>query len=238
MDIEGPVLGVWAHPDDESFLSAGLMVSALRRGERAVCVTATRGELGIQDAERWPSERLVEIRTAELEESLRILGVTEHHWLDYPDGGCASVDPEEAIEKLVPIFNEVAPASVLTFGPDGMTAHPDHMAVSRWTTEAFERAAPQGSRLYYATMTQDWVDEFLPALPDPSLIMMDPEAAIPVCDPSELVIDYRPPDDIFDLKTLALRAQASQIGTMIQIFGDPRAFDVNRHEYYRLGAQK
>lgn len=38
----GTILGVWAHPDDETYLSAGLMASAVRSGCRVVCVTATR----------------------------------------------------------------------------------------------------------------------------------------------------------------------------------------------------
>ena len=50
----GTVLSVWAHPDDETYLCGGLMADAVRRGNRVVCVTATRGELGSPDEERWP----------------------------------------------------------------------------------------------------------------------------------------------------------------------------------------
>ena len=42
----GTVLGVWAHPDDETYLTAGLMAQTVRRGDRVICVTATRGEEG------------------------------------------------------------------------------------------------------------------------------------------------------------------------------------------------
>jgi hypothetical protein len=42
----GTVLGIWAHPDDEAFLSAGLMAAARDVGQRVVCVTATLGEHG------------------------------------------------------------------------------------------------------------------------------------------------------------------------------------------------
>ena len=85
MDDLGTILGVWAHPDDEAYLSAGLMARAVRNGSRVVCVTATRGEGGSMDEEAWPPERMGEVRTAELERCLRILGVQEHHWLDLPD---------------------------------------------------------------------------------------------------------------------------------------------------------
>ena len=84
MDELGTILGVWAHPDDETYLSAGLMARAVRNGSRVVCVTATRGEGGSMDEEKWPPESMGEVRTAELERSLQILGVDEHVWLDLP----------------------------------------------------------------------------------------------------------------------------------------------------------
>ena len=52
MEELGTILGVWAHPDDETYLCAGLMASAARAGSRVVCVTATRGELGTGDHDR------------------------------------------------------------------------------------------------------------------------------------------------------------------------------------------
>ncbi len=94
----GTILGVWAHPDDETYLCGGLMARAVRAGDRVVCVTATRGELGSPDEERWPSgPELAAVRTAEMETALAYLGVTEHHWLDYPDGGCGDVDQNDAL---------------------------------------------------------------------------------------------------------------------------------------------
>ena len=54
----GTILGVWAHPDDEAYLSAGLMARARRNGQRVVVVTATPGELGTDDPSRWPPARL------------------------------------------------------------------------------------------------------------------------------------------------------------------------------------
>jgi LmbE family N-acetylglucosaminyl deacetylase len=42
----GTIMGIWVHPDDEAYLSGGLMALARANGQRVVCVTATRGELG------------------------------------------------------------------------------------------------------------------------------------------------------------------------------------------------
>jgi hypothetical protein len=63
----GTILGVWAHPDDEAYLSAGLMARAVDAGSRVAVVTATRGELGGFDPELWPPDRLGPHRESELE---------------------------------------------------------------------------------------------------------------------------------------------------------------------------
>ena len=89
----GTVLGIWAHPDDEAFLSAGLMAAARDAGNRVVCVTATLGEHGTDDSRRWPPERLAAVREHELRASLAALGVTEHHQLGIVDGTCAAAAP-------------------------------------------------------------------------------------------------------------------------------------------------
>ena len=71
----GTVLGVWAHPDDDIYLSAGLMAAAVDAGQRVVDVTATRGEGGSMDEEKWPPSTMGDVRTNELLRSLDVLGV-------------------------------------------------------------------------------------------------------------------------------------------------------------------
>jgi LmbE family N-acetylglucosaminyl deacetylase len=213
----GSILGIWAHPDDEAYLTAGLMAAAARRGERVACVTATRGEEGSWDEDRWPSEHMGEVREEELERSLEILGVKEHHWLECVDGTLAGVEPDVALAKLVPVVRDVAPASVLTFGPDGMTGHPDHRSISAWATEAFRRAAPAGARLYHATYPPDWVEEFKPRF-DRFNVFME-EGTPPVTPREQLDIAYRLPGDILDLKLRAIRAHVSQVEYMLEAFG-------------------
>src|SRR5947208_4130072 len=188
MPPKGTMLGVWAHPDDEVYLSAGLMADAVRRGQRVVCVTATRGEQGSWDEERWPTSEMGKVREAEMMTSLAVLGVDEHHWLDYYDGTCKDVPFEEAVDRVETILRDVRPRSVLTFGPDGMTGHDDHKAVSAWTTAAFERAAPAGSRLYYATQTPEWAAEFVPEMNRFNVFME--EGTPPVTPREEMAIDF------------------------------------------------
>ena len=71
----GTILGIWAHPDDEAYLSGGLMAMARDNGQRVVCVTATRGELGTPDPVAWPPDRLAAERTREMARCLAVLGV-------------------------------------------------------------------------------------------------------------------------------------------------------------------
>src|SRR5687767_8857139 len=110
----GTLLGIWAHPDDEAYLSGGLMALARDIGSRVVCVTATRGELGTPDPERWPPQRLAAERTVELARCLEVLGVSEHHWLGYRDGRCADVPVPDAVGKLCDLIDAVRPDTVLT----------------------------------------------------------------------------------------------------------------------------
>jgi LmbE family N-acetylglucosaminyl deacetylase len=230
----GTILGVWAHPDDEAFLSSGLLADAVRKGERVVCVTATRGELGSWDEERWPSETMGEVREAELEESLAILGVTEHHWLDYQDGGCAEVPLEEAAGKLEAIIEEVGPDSVLTFGPDGMTGHPDHEAVSAWATEAFHQSAGAGARLFYATKTPEYMERLGPIL---GPVVFAPETP-PITPREELGIDFVLPEDLLDLKMEALAAHRSQVEGLLAVFGPELFREDASAEWFALAEMK
>ena len=211
----GTILSVWAHPDDESYSCAGLMADAVARGNRVVCVTATRGELGSTDETRWPpGPSLAEVRTKELAACLAELGITEHIWLDYPDGGCAAVDDDEAIARIRAIAEDVQPDTVLTFGPDGATWHPDHIAVSRWATAA---VAHRATAVHYNSMTPDWY-AFMERFVDPSLVMMaDKEPLLHRVD--ELSIYGTLDGELLDAKHRAMMRQESQIGPMVALLG-------------------
>lgn len=229
----GTILGVWAHPDDETYLSAALMAAAVRNGQRMVCVTATRGEKGSWDEERWPSATMGQVRQAELERCLEILGVTEHRWLGYLDAECADVSLDEGIARAVSLIDEVAPDTVLTFGPDGMTDHPDHKAVSAWTTAAFGRAAKPGARLMYATQTPEWAERFVPIL---NRFNVFAPGTPPVTARAELAIDLTIPADLLDLKMRAIEAHASQVDGMLSVYGPDLFREANAGEYFRLAA--
>ena len=232
----GNTLGVWAHPDDETYLAAGLMALGVRQGNRVVCVTATRGEEGSWDEERWPTASMGKVREAELLRSMDILGVREHRFLDYHDGTCASVDPQEGIERVRALIEEARPDSVFTFGPDGMTDHPDHKAVCAWTTEAFARAGKPGARLYYATMTPDWAERFVERM-NRFNVFMGPDVP-PVTPRGELAVLYELPPEMLDLKLQAIEAHVSQVEGMLNAFGQDFFREAHREEFFRLAAER
>jgi len=232
----GTILGVWAHPDDETYLTAGLMSRAVRDGRRVACVTATRGEEGSWDEERWPTATLGKVREAELMASLEVLGVTEHRWLDYYDGTCAEVDFEEGAGKVEAILREVDPDTVLSFGPDGMTDHPDHKTTCAWATEAFRRAAKHGAKLYYATMTPEWAAEFVPVM-NRFNVFMSPDTP-PVAPLDEMGIVFDLPDDLLEQKLRAIDAHESQVEGMMNAFGRDFFRQAHRVETFWLAVAK
>jgi LmbE family N-acetylglucosaminyl deacetylase len=226
----GTILSVWAHPDDESYCCAGLMADAVSHGRRVVCVTATRGELGSTDETRWPpGPQLAETRTWELAACLGELGVTEHIWLDYPDGGCADIDEAEAVARLRAIAEEVRPDTVLTFGPDGATWHPDHIAVSRWTTLAL---SGNGARVHYNTNTPEWF-AFLSQFVDPAMVMMADKE--PVLHPAEVLSIHAVLDgELLDMKYRAMLRQESQVGPLLRLTGEENFRRLLAEESFRL----
>ena len=215
----GTVLGVWAHPDDEAYLSGGLMAMARDSGARVVCVTATRGELGTPDPEAWPPQRLAVERTSELARCLEVLGVREHHWLGYRDGGCAAVPVAEGAEHLCDLIDDVRPDTVVTFGPDGITGHPDHQAVSAWATAAFDRAARPGARLLHAAVAERRVPRW--SALDDSLGVYLPGYPVAVAD-ERLALDLQLSWDVAECKVRALMAQTTQTAGLIAALGVDR----------------
>jgi LmbE family N-acetylglucosaminyl deacetylase len=232
----GTVLGVWAHPDDETYLTAGLMAQAVRDGDRVVCITATRGEEGSWDEDRWPSARMGEIRQGELMRSLEILGVKEHHWLDHRDGALAKVSDQEGSGRIAAIMEEVEPDAVLTFGPEGMTGHPDHKAISRWAERAFHATARPGARLYHAVYTPEWVERFASRFAQFNVFME--EGTPPVVPAERLAINFELPDDVLDLKLAAIEAHTSQVEGMIQAFGRDVFREGGLAEFFVLAATR
>lgn len=211
----GTILSVWAHPDDETYLAGGLMAAAADRGQRVVCVSATAGECGTDDPQRWPPARLGHVRRLEAAAAMAVLGVGEHDVLGLPDGGLAGYD-EQGVELIGCLFDRVRPDTVLTFGPDGMTFHPDHVAVHRWVDEAWrQRGRP--ARLLHATWTTAHLARYGHVHERHGVYMTDQR---PVGVPAaRLAVHLHLHDAALDRKLVALRAMATQTGPFLEALG-------------------
>ncbi|MFC5137759.1 PIG-L family deacetylase [Actinomycetospora rhizophila] len=210
--MTGTLLGVWAHPDDETFLSSGLVLAARERGDRVVLVTATRGEHGTDDPAAWPPERLGRLRERELESALAVLGVDEHRFLGFGDGRCADAAEPLAARAIATIIEDVAPDTIVTFGPDGVTGHADHRAVGRWTTRARDAVAPD-TELLRAVLAPGFTRRFAAANAAFGVFMDDPADDV---DPG---LHLRLEGARLDRKIEAMLAQDSQTRRLVEGVG-------------------
>jgi LmbE family N-acetylglucosaminyl deacetylase len=215
----GTLLGVWAHPDDEAFLSAGLMARARAAGERVLVATATFGERGTSDPQRWPPERLGPLREQELAHSLEILGVSEHRWLGHRDGELAGVRRRVGRTQVTDLIDEVRPDTVVTFGPDGLTGHDDHRAVSGWVTDAWRRTGRAG-RLWFATLTPSF-HRVWGRLHDEAGLWVEGRRP-PATGESDLAARVAFDEELARRKYAALRAHASQTDGLVTLAGEER----------------
>jgi len=124
------ILGVFAHPDDESFCAGGTLARYAALGAEVMQIrsagVATRRTLG-------------QVREQELSLAYQRLGVQHAVCLDYGDGRLQEVDQDVLISRIVEIIRSFRPDVVITFGPDGGYGHPDHIAISAATTAACVR---------------------------------------------------------------------------------------------------
>lgn len=163
------ILLVHAHPDDEASTTGGTIARYANAGARVVLVTCTNGELGKTPDGLTPEDDdhdtalVAAHRLAELEASVRILGVTRLVLLGYHDSGMAEWDHNddahsffgtslaETAAKLAIVLEEERPDVVITYDENGFYGHPDHIKANR-TTHAALTLTGQNPKLYYATI--------------------------------------------------------------------------------------
>jgi LmbE family N-acetylglucosaminyl deacetylase len=182
------LMAVFAHPDDEAFGTGGTLAKYAAEGTDVYLVTATRGEAGgIAEPDMATTANLPYVRERELRCACQIYGIHPPIFLDYVDGQLPIVHQGQAVGKLVRIVRELRPQVVITFGPDGIYGHYDHIAVHHWATIAVNLAAApdcfpeqvadacqphQVSKLYYRALPEEQVA----AMSDgdkPAAVMMD-----------------------------------------------------------------
>ena len=165
-DVQGRVLlGVFAHPDDESLACGGLLARCAVLGAAVTLLCATRGEggPGVSGAADHPDvagradvdearRRLADLRTRELDAAARVLGVSDLVVLDHADGMLPWIDAAVFEADIRSAIERLRPDVVVTFGPDGLYWHPDHIAVYERTTAVVAAMRARLPALYYVTI--------------------------------------------------------------------------------------
>lgn len=206
---------ILAHPDDESFPIGGTLARYAVQGTMITLITATSGERGVPGMEPRPAAVL---RDGELRMAAAALGVAEVHLLGYPDNALDQAPQDEVRRRLRALMITHRPNAVITFGLDGISGHPDHLAIHRLTTEAFDDAALPDARLYYIAPSEATRQGC--GVPPTAAIAGDTIAAIDVG-------AYR------ETKVRAMQCHASQHPP----FGGPPTEEAEKlacHEYFTL----
>jgi len=167
-------MAVFAHPDDEAFGTGGTLSKYAAEGCDVYLVTATRGEAGeIAEPDLATSADLPFVREQELRCACRVYGIHAPRFLDYADGLLPMVHQGQAVGKVVCLIRELKPDVIITFGPEGIYGHYDHIAVHRWTTIAVDMAADPGcfphhvddacephqvSKVYFRVMPEEQIE--------------------------------------------------------------------------------
>jgi LmbE family N-acetylglucosaminyl deacetylase len=138
------MLVILAHPDDESFAVGGTLAKYAHQGVQVILLCATRGEAGIPGVEL---EKAGDIRELELRKAAEKLGI-EVYFMGYPDGGLSKTEPGMLLETITTWIGMVEPQLILTFGPEGVSGHPDHVIISKVVTQAYDQCCQKGLLLY------------------------------------------------------------------------------------------
>lgn len=222
------ILTILAHPDDESFGTAGTFATLTDRGVGVTLVCATRGEVGEILVEGIATkDNLGELRERELREAMAIVGVRDIRLLGYRDSGMAGTDDnadprafvnadhDAVVTLLAAMIDELEPDAVTTFGPDGIYGHPDHLKAHQVATAAVHRAAETGlwqtPALYYAAASRDRIREFA-KYPGSPFSKMSAEQLANFGTPDDEISTRLDISPQLDRKRAAIKAHRSQVG--------------------------
>ncbi|MFC5700351.1 PIG-L deacetylase family protein [Cohnella faecalis] len=214
MNQLGKTAFIYAHPDDESFLSACMIRRLADQEQAPVLLLATRGDAGGKNgfASQLTREQLGELREREMEAAARVLGLTAVSHLGIPDGRLDEADETEVASRIAEFANLHGARTLVTFPPDGGNGHRDHVAISRFTTAAVVSGRCETVRELYYVMSAGLAEQGI--APD-------------------MTIDAKP---MWEMKARALWAHESQRLAIERYFGQGAAFsESRRYETFVVG---
>lgn len=219
-DLEGhTLLAVFAHPDDESLASGGLLSWCAARGARVSLLCVSRGEAG-QTLERQSPENLGDIRAGELRDAAAALGLTDVTLLRHPDGMLPWLDGGVLASDVLETITAARPDVVVTFGEDGLYWHPDHIAVQAATREAIAALGASAPALFYVTMPLGQMEAVL-AVAAPRLAPSARRDLLGIADAAAFGAAAQPPTLVLHTGSFAVRRLAAIRCHRTQVAGGP-----------------
>lgn len=210
------ILAIFAHPDDESFGPGGFIATKAKEGAVVHLLCATRGQAGHNSTGRDTSE----IRSAELQEAARILGIQKVTFLDFKDGCMCNIDITRLMEIIAQEVQDFKPDILLTFNLNGVSGHVDHMAVASAVTKVFN-TTQIAQKLYYFTESKTFSEKMK------NYFIYFPEGSIK--EEVDEVVDL---SGIYEKKVAAMRAHQSQIKDLETVLGFKK--DEPPEEYFMI----
>ncbi len=122
------ILVIVAHPDDEVIGPGGIIIKHTNNGDNVSLLVLSEG----RSSRNEPNIEHVQEKTrAELEESVKLLGITSYEWADFPDNQFDTVSFLEIVKKVSDVINRIKPEIVLThhFGDINIDHHLTSKAV-------------------------------------------------------------------------------------------------------------
>jgi LmbE family N-acetylglucosaminyl deacetylase len=141
------ILGVFAHPDDESMGPGATFAKYAAAGQRVAFVTATDGGAGrLFDKRPTDNTELRRIRRAETARAAEILGIEFLGFLGWHDGDLKNLNVLDIEIEIAKIIRREKPDVLITFHGSGISYHPDHRVLALALNGAFMGSA---RRLWY-----------------------------------------------------------------------------------------
>lgn len=192
------ILAVFAHPDDETFLAGGTLAKYAAAGWQVFLLCATHGEAGRRgEYDHLTREQFANLRQQELEAAARALGVQRPLFLDCGDQQLAQDCWASATQEIIRAIRRIRAEVVITFGPDGISGHPDHVALSQIVTTAFWTAD-------LTSVLPAESSEFPPFAPI-RLYYVSRSASVPRCCEAKGSIEPPPPTTVIDIREYGVR---------------------------------
>lgn len=166
------LLAIFAHPDDDVTIGP-LLAHYAKSGADVYWIVLTSGQNGVTEHAKIPAgAQLGAVREEEARQAANAYGVKELFLLQEQDGSLSSMQHHDKIVARITEIAAKTKAQVwLTFGPDGITGHPDHRSVSNLATEVFQMWPKAGiqdytpQKLYYVAYPASKFSRPVPPFP-------------------------------------------------------------------------